>query len=47
MLFEGLVQARDKDISQTNIGPVYHYLIGTPELMGNTLHNIETLCTPK
>ena len=40
MLCEGLVQARDEHISQTNIEPtVYYYVTGAPELMGNILHD--------
>ena len=47
MLCEGLVQARDEHISQTNINPECYYIIGASELMDNTWDNIETLYAPK
>ena len=37
MLWVGLIQARDDNITKIDIGPVYYYNIGTSEHIGNTL----------
>ena len=46
MLCEGLVQARDEHMSQTNIAPVHYYHIGVPEHIGNSLQNLNTTKRP-
>ena len=36
MLCEGLMQARDEHMSQTNVEPVHYYHIGVPRHVGST-----------